>query len=374
VKEKFEMKEAAFNTHNITQLADNILAVDPEFNKQAFLNSILPHLHSLELKERSNLIEETLITTLPDQYERAVSILLDALPLEIADQEVTGYEGFILMPQTGFVAKCGMNHFELSMEVLYEMTKRFTAEFHIRYFIEAHYEKTMAQLKVWSSDTNVHVRRLVSEGTRPRLPWAFVLKEFVSNPQPVIKLLELLKDDSELYVRRSVANNLNDISKDHPQIVTQTLKAWQNGSKEMAWLTKHALRTLLKKGDPEALALLGFKKSEKLEVSLKLDQSTIILGESLLLEVNITSNETEVLPMMIDYVVHYQKANGTLSPKVFKLSSKTMQAGANITLNKKQKIADFSTRKHYAGEHKVSLLINGQPYEEQSFTLLISDR
>jgi 3-methyladenine DNA glycosylase AlkC len=370
MKEKFEMKEAAFNVGNITALGATIAQIEPTFDQDKFLEQILPTLCSLELKERAILIEDALIARLPSDYCRSVEILLQALPSEIIDNEVSGYDGFIIMPLTGYVARLGMDDFVLSMRALHAMTKRFTAEFHIRYFIKSHYEETMAQLHLWCEDENVHVRRLVSEGTRPRLPWAFALERFKQDPTPVIALLTKLKNDKELYVRRSVANNLNDISKDHPALVVSTLQIWKEDSKEMNWLTKHALRTLLKAGNVEALALLGYKQSEALEVVLNVKQSEIMFGESLHFSVEITSKERSDLPIMIDYVIYYQKANGKLAPKVFKLSTKTLKTGQSITIDKKQKFADFSTRKHYAGAHEIAILINGRAYEKVAFTLL----
>jgi len=369
MKKKFELKTAAFNIKNITKLADSILKIYPKFRYQEFLEMTISSLDALELKGRSNSIENALVTYLPKPFEIGIEILLKTLPSEIINMETTGYDRFILMPQTGYVARCGMQNFELSMHALYEMTKRFTSEFHIRLFIQEHYEKTMRILEKYSNDENVHVRRLVSEGIRPRLPWSFVLKNFVTNPSPVIKLLEKLKNDSELYVRRSVANNLNDISKDHPNLVIKTLTSWQNDTKEMKWLTKHALRSLLKSGNTNALELLGYIQSDKIDVKLSLNSNKIIFGDYLEFTVEISSIEKKTIPIMIDFIIYYQKANGSLTPKVFKLSSKKIKPNEVITLNKKHKFTDFSTRKHYKGEHKITIMINGKVFKEHSFKL-----
>jgi 3-methyladenine DNA glycosylase AlkC len=369
MKKKTELKSETFNIQSITKLADSILCVYPKFKHKEFLEMILPTLESLELKERSNSIEDALVTYLPKPFEAGAEILLKALPCEIVEMEITSYRGFILMPQTGYIARCGMNNFELSMKVLYEMTKRFTSEFHIRFFIQEHYKATMSTLKEWSEDENVRVRRLVSEGTRPRLPWASVLKDFTKDPTPIITLLQKLKNDPELYVRRSVANNLNDISKDHPDLVIKTLTLWQNATKEMAWLTKHALRTLLKAGNEDALELLGYKQSNKLQLKLSLASTEVIFGESLEFKIDINSNEDKIIPIMVDFIIYYQKANGTLAPKVFKLTSKKIKPNEVITLNKKHKFADFTTRKHYEGEHKIAIIINGKRYADCCFNL-----
>jgi len=371
MKKKFELKTATFNIKNITKLADSILEIYPKFRHQEFLKMTIYNLDTLELKERSNSIENALVTYLPKPFEIGIEILLKTLPSEIVNMETNGYDRFILMPQTGYVARCGMQNFELSMYALYEMTKRFTSEYHIRFFIQEHYEKTMCILEKYSNDENVHVRRLVSEGIRPRLPWSFVLKNFVINPMPVIKLLEKLKNDSELYVRRSVANNLNDISKDHPTLVIKTLTLWQDGTKEMKWLTKHALRTLLKAGNKDALELLGYIYSDKIDVKLSLNSNKIIFGDSLKFMLEISSKEKKTIPIMIDFIIYYQKANGSLSPKVFKLTSKDIKSNEIIILSKKHKLIDLSTRKHYKGKHQIAISINGKIYDKHSFELII---
>ncbi len=371
MKEKFDMKSVAFNKANITHLADSIIDVYLEFEYDKFLNTIFLQLDSLELKKRSNLIEDALVSFLPKPFQRGVDVLLKILPDEIIDTENFGYDGFILMPQAGYVTRCGMENFELSMNAFYEITRRFTAEFHIRFFILEHYEKTMQILEKWCMDDCPHVRRLVSEGCRPRLPWAFALNRFKKDPTPILKLLEKLKNDPELYVRRSVANNLNDISKDNPDVVIKTLISWQDDTKEMRWLTKHALRTLLKDGNVDALSLLGYKQSDKFDVTITLNATKIYLGENLDFNVEISSKEVKPLKIMIDFIIYYKKANGSLSPKVFKLSSKTIKANETINISKKHKLANFSTRKHYKGEHNIALVINGKIYDKHSFELKV---
>ena len=369
MKEKFSMKDAAFHKANISDLASRIKGSYPSFNEREFLNEVFSSLSDLELKERSALITQMLIKYLPDSFEEALTIILNSLPLENAENELTGYDGFIIMPLTSFVSCKGLDHFDLSTKALYEMTKRFTSEFDIRYFIQRYPQKMLNLLESWTEDESLHVRRLVSEGTRPRLPWAFQLKEYRKDPSKVLALLTFLKDDSELYVRRSVANNLNDISKDNPTAVIETLKSWQNGTSHMNWLTKHALRTLIKEGNSEALSLLGYKQSDSLDVKLTVTKKDLNLGESLELSAEIHSYEKESLPIMVDFIIWYKKANGTLMPKVFKLKKSSIKADENLVLNKKHKFADFSTRKHYSGEHHVALQINGKMYEKVTFSL-----
>ena len=373
MKEKFSMKDAAFHEENISQLSVRIHNNYPQFQSKKFLASIFDTLHTLELKERSLLITDALTKHLPFDYEKNLSILMNSLPIENTDLEVTGFEGFIMMPLCSFVSRHGLEHFELSTSALYELTKRFTSEFDIRFFIERYPEKMLEKFTQWAEDDNVHIRRLVSEGTRSRLPWAFQLKKYIDDPSEIIPLLTLLKDDSELYVRRSVANNLNDISKDNPDMVIALLKQWQDAdNKNMKWLIKHALRTLLKKGNEDALSLLGFSPSDALAVDISLSKEIVSLGNALEMIIKIKSSSKNEIPLMIDFIVWYQKANGKLLPKVFKLKQTVIKAKSSIEIKKLHKFADYSTRKHYAGKHQIALQINGKVYEKVTFDLSMS--
>ena len=229
----------------------------------------------------------------------------------------------------------------------------------------------MNLLMEWTKDESVHVRRLVSEGTRPRLPWAFQLKSFIVDPSEIFPLLTALKDDKELYVRRSVANNLNDISKDHPLRVIELLKQWKDGTTHMKWIIKHALRTLIKKGDRGALALLDYFPIDDLSVKLTLLRHQIYLGESLEFEVSIDSLSKEDQPLLIDFIVWYQKFNGSLTSKVFKLKQLTLHSQEHIFCKKNHTFSDLTTRKHYQGKHQIALQINGKVYEKVTFELLL---
>jgi 3-methyladenine DNA glycosylase AlkC len=374
MKEKFSMKDAAFNRNNLTQFSQNIKKHFSDFNDIDFLDEIFSKLFALELKERSTLITQTLYNFLPSDYEKALTILLKAMPGPIEDEELTGYDNFIMMPITGYVSSYGLDNFKLSTDALYEMTKCFTAEFDIRFFILEYPLEMLELLKVWAKDENVHVRRLVSEGLRPRLPWAFQLKKYIENPDEVLEILSILKDDKELYVRRSVANNLNDISKDHPEKVILVLKSWNNETKEFKWLRKHALRTLLKQGHKDALALLGYKASNSIDVTLTLQNSDVYMNSTLQFSLEISSAEHVKIPMMIDYIIWYKKANGNLQSKVFKLKTLVIDSGEKVILKKAHKFADFSTRKHYEGEHRISILINGKSYSEEAFKLNLKEK
>ena len=215
MQQGFQLREV-FNPAVVDQLAHNIARTWPTFDQIGFATTINSQLVSLNFGARNTLIRDTLWAYLPKEFPQAVQILVDSLGPEIPHCEITGFDGFIIMPQNDFVAKYGLDFFDISMQALYAMTKRFTAEGAIRAFIQKYPDQTLARLRQWAEDPNCHVRRLVSEGTRPRLPLAPRLGQFIRDPRPVLALLDQLKADPELMVRRSVANNLNDIAKDHP--------------------------------------------------------------------------------------------------------------------------------------------------------------
>jgi 3-methyladenine DNA glycosylase AlkC len=304
--------------------------------------------------ERNNLIRDLLQEYLPKDFPQAVQILISSLGSEILHCELTGFDAFVVMSQCDFVAKYGLDHFELSMQALYEMTKRFTAEGAIRAFIQKYPDQTLKRLAEWAEDENCHVRRLVSEGMRPRLPLAPRLPQFIKDPRPVLHLLDKLKADPELMVRRSVANNLNDIVKDNPELVMKTLKEWQKmKNKGTQWIIGHASRTLVKQGYEDALALLGYPSDLAVRVQrLQLHKTIIQMGEDLIFEFEVQSKGDTSQNLMIDYVIHHMKANGKLAPKVFKLAKKKLKSRETLQLFKKHSFQQISTRKYYSGNHR----------------------
>jgi 3-methyladenine DNA glycosylase AlkC len=349
------------------------------FNTRKFEQLVFAELPALGLGERIQLVRRALKAVLPDDFRKAVPIMVDSLGPEIPEGglenvDLAGPTGFIVMSQTAYVARYGLDHFDLSMNAFYEMTRRFSAEGSIRYFILQHERQTLKQLDEWTQDDNFHVRRLVSECTRPRLPWMIRLPKYVRNPAPVIKLIDKLKHDPSLYVRRSVANNLNDIAKDNPDIVTTTLQRWnkRQPSDEMQWLTRHALRTLVKQGNPEALTLLGYSQSLKLTVEqFKAGPKRLSLGAELKLKIQLTSAEKEPVPLMIDFVLYHMKANGQLRPKVFKLAKKMISPGELLVIEKSHPMRPITTRKYYSGRHEVELQINGKIVASDNFHLQV---
>ena len=240
-------------------IAQMIRAVHPDFPQADFLRDVSLGYGPMSLTGRGFHIAAAMRKHLPADYPRAVAILLESASQAHEHRASGGMAAFLYMPHLFFVAQHGLDHFEDSMRAQHALTQRFTAEYSIRAFLEKHPERTLALLREWTRDPSPHVRRLVSEGTRPRLPWAPRLRAFQKDPQPVLELLELLRDDPELYVRRSVANNLNDIGKDHPALLSTVARRWLRGATpERQWVIKHALRSAVKRADAGALAALGF--------------------------------------------------------------------------------------------------------------------
>ena len=362
-----------FNPALVNKLAGNITHVWDSFERDAFLEAILPQLESLSFGDRNSLIADSLHKHLPDDFQRAAQTLVNALGPEPASDSLSGFSGFIVMPQCLFTSRYGLDDFDTSINALYEMTKRFTAEGDIRPFIEKYPEETMTFLHKLTQDKSPFARRLASEGTRPRLPLFSRLPKFQRDPLPVIQLLEKLKTDTNLMVRRSVANNLNDIAKDNPDVVVETLSGWQktNPSKEMDWVISHSLRTLLKDGHPGALRLMGYDSNIEISVSeIHLSDENPAIGDEINFSFTVTSLEDTASKVMIDYIVYFMKANGKQAPKVFKAAKKTLAAGETITITKKHSFQQRSTRKHYSGAHSLEVQINGKKYTRANFELV----
>ncbi len=368
-----------FNLALIELTAQQIAKHYCDFDAQGFIALASEQLEQRELKDRANQICLGFKQFLPADYQEAVSALLNTLAPVDDNQDIgdlnaseTGLAGWIIMPMTQFIGERGQEHLELSMEALRLLTKRFSSEFGIRYFLLAQPEASLQIMTSWLSDPCRHVRRLVSEGSRPLLPWAMQLPEFKRNPEPVITLLEQLKDDESEYVRRSVANNLNDISKDHPDLVADIAHSWlQHADKNRTKLVKHACRTLIKQGHGKTLAAFGYQDASTLDANLILSQSSVKFGDYQMLTCTLKNPEAYSHKVLLDYVIYHQKANGKLTAKVFKWKELELKAGQSVKLEKKHAFVPISTRKYYPGEHACAIQINGKELEKQSFTLLM---
>jgi 3-methyladenine DNA glycosylase AlkC len=345
------------------------------FDHAAFEASILGQLDALELKARAQLIADHVHAALPADAAKRERILLAMLhpdELNRANQSASdeGICGWGILPLALVVGQHGVADFDRSMQLLREMTKRFSSEFAIRYFLQADQQRAISILKTWVHDPNHHVRRLVSEGSRPRLPWAMQLPELKRDPSPMLPLLERLRDDASPYVRRSVANHLNDISKDHPELITTLTASWRRGaSPEREALLRHACRGLIKQG--HAAALAAFDRHPPLLKKGRLRLSTLSLQMGEVLDMQMTLRSTAQVPqqLTIDYVLHFLKANGQRSPKVFKGALLQLEPGESITFCRSHRFREVTTRKHYPGEQGVCLRINGVDTEVVGFGL-----
>lgn len=349
-----------------------IAAVSQDFAARDFVRDALDGYEPLDLMARGRKIAAALRRHLPQDYPAALETLLASLGPKLDEKEDMGMAPFLYLPHSMFVAEYGLEHFEISMRAQYELTQRFTAEFSIRPFLERYPDAALARLAAWTEDTSPHVRRLVSEGTRPRLPWASRLRDFQKDPTPVLGLLELLKDDPSLYVRRSVANNLNDIGKDHPDVLAEIARRWmKDATEDRRWLIRHALRSAVKRGEAGALKIMGFGKPAKVDISkISITPKRAQIGSAVTLAFEITNTEIQTQDVLVDFCIHYIKANGKPSPKIFKLKAVTLAPQETAQMRKKISLAEMTTRKHYCGHHAIDVLLNGQATPLGTFELL----
>jgi len=369
----FSLKDQLFNKDRVQYLAGLFAASDESFDASGFVRDVMKGFKPLELKERIVHITVVLETYLAADYRVAAKQMVDALPPPL-DPKLTDddFGDFIFAPLGELVVRNGLakKHLKLSLKTLKALTQRFSMEDAIRALINTHPQETLAELAKWSTDKNYHVRRLVSEGTRPRLPWSKRLSIDAAVPLP---LLDTLHADSTRYVTRSVANHLNDIAKAQPKWVLDALKRWRKQSKqdatELDWMSRHALRTLVKQGHAQALTFLGFRADPKIQVAwLALKASRIKPGQAVEFSFTVTARRDEAL--MVDYVIDFVKANGSLAPKVHKLKQLRLKKGESVIVKKRHVLrADATTYTLYPGMHRVTLQINGKAFGGESFEL-----
>lgn len=347
------------------------------FDRLGFEADILEELDSLELKQRAALIARHLDHHLPRELPARFAILQAMLhPMtEVAfdrGSDEQGIRGWGMMPLGMVVAASGLDDFEASFVLLKEMTKRATAEFDVRPFLARDQDQALAIMAPWVKDESVHVRRLVSEGTRPRLPWGMRLHALVADPAPTLPLLEALKDDPEDYVRRSVANHLNDIAKDHPELVADIAKRWLKGAdRNREKLVRHACRSLIKQGHTETLEAFGLNPPEIRVEGPQVLTSEVAYGDAVGFNIELVSTSSKTQDLVIDYLIHFRKANGTLAPKVFKWTKLTLAPGERLALSRSHAIRPITTRVYYGGKQAVSLRINGQDFGFSEFELVM---
>ncbi|MBK3496857.1 DNA alkylation repair protein [Viridibacillus sp. YIM B01967] len=346
-----ELLKHVYNEALFKQFCEKLKQVYPLFDEQYFMTQLFDEEWAQrELKQRTRHISHTLGATLPQSYAKAIDILSNMVP------ECKGFE-YLFLPD--FIEVYGLSDWETSIPALKLFTISISAEFAVRPFIEQNPERMMAIMEEWAVDDSEHVRRLASEGCRPRLPWAAPLTIFKVDPSPIIPILQRLKADDSEYVRKSVANNLNDITKDHPELVKAICKEWIGQNSKTDWIVKHASRTLLRKADPETLSLFGFHHNPTVHIKdLTLSTEQLAIGENFTFQFTVNNPTTDVIKLRVEYGIDFMKANGINKRKLFKITENTYLPG-DYTFTRSHSFKNLSTRKHYSGKHQIAIVLNG---------------
>lgn len=358
-----------YNIDFLDNFASLVKKAYDSFDIEVFKEKIMDETwEELPLRARMIKITRMLGEQLPSEYEEAIQVLYQI------DEYCTGFP-YLFFPD--FVAEFGQaeEHWEISMKALERFTSRSSSEFAIRPFILRNPERVMEQMLLWSKHSNEHVRRLSSEGCRPRLPWGVSLPVFKKDPTLVLPILEQLKEDSSLYVRKSIANNLNDIAKDNPMVVINLAHKWIGKSEYTDWILRQGLRTLIRSGNSDALKLFGYKILEMdntliSNASISVDQEEIKIGDSCQISYELDISQGEKTHLRIEYAIDFVKARDKISRKLFLLSDKMVPGGTHLTGKKNHSFADLTTRRHYSGLHRIVLLVNGQEYGEVYINLV----
>lgn len=361
-----ELLKDVYNVSLLKKLGSFIRQEAPSFPLIRWQKNVLSEPWAdLSLKQRMDKIAVELANALGPDFAQNLTILTPVAP------QITGLPG-LLFPH--FVERFAdrQHHRKIALKALLHFTSYSSSEFAVRPFILDDPQAMAQTMKEWSLSSNYHIRRLASEGCRPRLPWGQALPVFIQDPSPILPILENLNADPELYVRKSVANNLNDISKDHPEWVVKNARNWLKRSPvpETQWIVRHGLRTLIKQGDPGALSLLGYSERASWRLTHHtLKPKKLRMGEHLHFQLSIQNPGKKPLPVLVDYKIYHQKKNGELTPKVFKLSQKVIGPGETLKLEKRHSFKPISTRRYHRGEHQISLLINGRETPALGFYL-----
>lgn len=349
-----------------------------DFDDKGFAAAAVKDFKTLELKARANQIAAALGVYLPPHVPTALKLLVSTLrPLDKTGEPTNdadaGLAGMVIWPMGEYIARAGLDHPDESLAALRELTIRSTAEFAIRPFVVKHPKKIMAAFKSWTKDSNHHVRRLVSEGSRPRLPWGLRLKAFVDDPAPLLPLLEILRDDPSDYVRRSVANSLNDIAKDHPDLVAAIAAQWlKKASPARERLIRHACRTLIKAGHGKTLKALGFDAAPRIKLKgFTLSTPKVKFGTHAAFALELRSTSPTPQKLALDYVVHHRKKNGGTTPKVFKWKTLLLQPKQSLKLERRHALRPITTRVYYPGGHRIEIVINGKVMDGADFVLVM---
>ena len=350
-----------------TQSAQKVVL---NFDTDQFMKEIFDkEWEARELKQRMRHITLTFHNQLSKTYKKDIKTILKLIPELLKAGFKKDALEFIFLPD--YVEVFGQDDFEVSIDALKEITQFVTCEFAIRPFIIEHEVAVISHFYDWSKHKNEDVRRLASEGCRPRLPWSIALPYLKKNPITILPILDELKNDESEYVRRSVANNLNDIAKDHPETVIQLAKKWKGNTESTDKLIKHACRTLLKQGNPELMKLFGFGSISKIEVeNFKIKYPKVKIGDYLIFSFLLKNKSDKSSLLRLEYGLYFKKANRSLSKKVFKISEKEYEGNSTTTIERKQSFKIITTRKFHFGEHEIALIINGKELESHQFELV----
>lgn len=355
------------NRDAIRTLGKRIAGAHPDFPLDRFVRTGCRNLKSLEFTQRTRHVAESLRNCLPGDIPSALKIIVVSFPEPLPDSDGMFSQHYWLWPLSDFVRDFAVDCWDETIQTCYELTKCFTAEFAIRPQLERHPEKTLDVLRQWTTDESQHVRRLCSEGTRPRLPWATRLK---LPREKVLPILESLNQDTSKFVQKSVANHLNDLGKDDPAWLLETMKAWSKADDPRTnWIIRHAHRSLIKLGDKTALSILGYGPAKLKKVALSVSPAKVDIGETVTAHLQLSPLRRRPQNLLIDWVMHYARPTGRASSKVFKGKEVVLDSGETFELEKSFPMKPRSTRSLHPGQHRLEVQINGKVVAEASFAL-----
>lgn len=377
-----ELFKNLYNEQFFDRFTSDLKLVVNDLDARGFVSQIMDaEWENREYKQRTMHIASILKRFLPADYKEAIAKIIELLDLvkdRLPDFSIIDDKNFGLLTLEygavldNYVEQYGLDDYETSVKAIEKITQFTSCEFVTHLFIRKYPEAMMRQMLVWSKHEHWGVRRLASEGCRPRLPWAMALPKLKENPAPIIPILENLKSDPSIFVRLSVANNLNDIAKDNPQTVIDLAKKWKGESEEVDRVLKHGCRTLLKQGNPELLELFGFDtfvKHVRIE-NFQISTSEVKVGDSLEFGFNLLNGSNNKTKIRLEYGIYYRKANGTLARKVYKISEKEYAGNSTTRIIRKHSFRVVTTRKFHLGLHRVAVIINGSELEKHDFELV----
>jgi 3-methyladenine DNA glycosylase AlkC len=351
-----------FNREFYKKLSAEFANIYSDFDAKGFFTDVTKDMNSLELNGRMRNTSVFLNKYLPQDFRKTIAIMKEVIP-----NMQRGYTSLVFPDYVGLY---GLDHFDSSMDALQYFTSFGSSEFAIREFLRRDFNTTIKVMYKWSTHDDHHVRRLSSEGSRPRLPWSFKLDDVIANPAVTQPILENLRADTELYVKKSVANHLNDLSKDSPSFMLNLVKAWDHSDPHTSWIVKRACRNLIKQGDKTSLSFFAFEKNVKVAVpDLRIDRTKVRMSESLEFSFTVESKKSAEQKIVVDYQIHYRKKSGGTSPKIFKLREIRLAPRQKVKIVKRQQFKDLTTRKHFPGIHSLEILINGKVMAEKKFSL-----